>query len=156
MNNVPGQAARKAHKAQHCWPPCRYRFDLVQFVTLLKQDVLRGCRLAWTGGSETWVPTVSLDVIRKCSRLFWYIGTKVSVVKWKKKKFLMKYANSLWRINLSIPHMDSFNLFGAAGASSEYSSYVYNFVFLCLFLVFLLYMLQINARRTIKSFSETN
>ena len=23
MNNVQGQAARKAHKAQHCWPPCK-------------------------------------------------------------------------------------------------------------------------------------
>ena len=23
MNNVEGQAARKAHKAQHCWPPCK-------------------------------------------------------------------------------------------------------------------------------------
>ena len=22
-NNVQGQAARKAHKAQHCWPPCK-------------------------------------------------------------------------------------------------------------------------------------
>jgi len=21
MNNIQGQAARKAHKAQHCWPP---------------------------------------------------------------------------------------------------------------------------------------
>ena len=21
MNNVQGQSARKAHKAQHCWPP---------------------------------------------------------------------------------------------------------------------------------------
>jgi len=25
MNNVQGQAARKAHKAQHCWPPCKKR-----------------------------------------------------------------------------------------------------------------------------------
>ena len=23
MNNIQGQAARKAHKAQHCWPPCK-------------------------------------------------------------------------------------------------------------------------------------
>ena len=23
MNNVQGQAARKAHNAQHCWPPCK-------------------------------------------------------------------------------------------------------------------------------------
>jgi len=23
MNNVQEQAARKAHKVQHCWPPCR-------------------------------------------------------------------------------------------------------------------------------------
>jgi len=23
MNNVQGQAARKAHKAHHCWPPCK-------------------------------------------------------------------------------------------------------------------------------------
>ena len=23
MNNIQGQAARKAHKAQHCWPPCQ-------------------------------------------------------------------------------------------------------------------------------------
>ena len=23
INNVQGQAARKAHKAQHCWPPCK-------------------------------------------------------------------------------------------------------------------------------------
>ena len=23
MNNVQGQAARKAHKAQHCWLPCK-------------------------------------------------------------------------------------------------------------------------------------
>jgi len=23
MNNVQGQAARKAYKAQHCWPPCK-------------------------------------------------------------------------------------------------------------------------------------
>ena len=23
MNNVQGQAARKAHKVQHCWPPCK-------------------------------------------------------------------------------------------------------------------------------------
>jgi len=22
-SNVQGQAARKAHKAQHCWPPCK-------------------------------------------------------------------------------------------------------------------------------------
>ena len=22
-NNAQGQAARKAHKAQHCWPPCK-------------------------------------------------------------------------------------------------------------------------------------
>jgi len=23
MNNIQGQAARKAHKVQHCWPPCK-------------------------------------------------------------------------------------------------------------------------------------
>jgi len=23
MNNVQGQAVRKAHKAQHCWPLCK-------------------------------------------------------------------------------------------------------------------------------------
>jgi len=23
MNNIQGQTARKAHKAQHCWPPCK-------------------------------------------------------------------------------------------------------------------------------------
>ena len=23
MNDIQGQAARKAHKAQHCWPPCK-------------------------------------------------------------------------------------------------------------------------------------
>jgi len=23
MNNVQGQAARKVHKVQHCWPPCK-------------------------------------------------------------------------------------------------------------------------------------
>jgi len=23
MNNIQGQAAGKAHKAQHCWPPCK-------------------------------------------------------------------------------------------------------------------------------------
>jgi len=23
MNNIQGQAARKAHKAQYCWPPCK-------------------------------------------------------------------------------------------------------------------------------------
>jgi len=27
MNNVQGQAARKAHKAQHCWPPCKKNDD---------------------------------------------------------------------------------------------------------------------------------
>jgi len=26
MNNIQGQAARKAHKAQHCWPPCEVVF----------------------------------------------------------------------------------------------------------------------------------
>ena len=31
MNNVQGHAARKAHKAQHCWPPCkRYIPSVVQ------------------------------------------------------------------------------------------------------------------------------
>ena len=23
INNIQGQAARKAHKAQQCWPPCK-------------------------------------------------------------------------------------------------------------------------------------
>ena len=23
MNHIQGQAVRKAHKAQHCWPPCK-------------------------------------------------------------------------------------------------------------------------------------
>ena len=28
MNNVQGQAATKAHKAQHCWPPCKQNSKL--------------------------------------------------------------------------------------------------------------------------------
>jgi len=29
MNNVQGQAARKAHKAQHCWPSSIYGTKMI-------------------------------------------------------------------------------------------------------------------------------
>jgi len=39
MNNIQGQAARKAHKAQHCWPPCKKKFspEFVIFVSTLNR-----------------------------------------------------------------------------------------------------------------------
>ena len=33
MNNIPGQAARKAHKAQHRWPPCKKKLNLKKTYT---------------------------------------------------------------------------------------------------------------------------